>query len=271
MSDYLKERSCLFNEASDVFCPDSCERYGCRDSELHITISLVDLNALSRAFGSKPSSLFNDYCKIGYDPLREEEPWVGRLTIELRKPCPFLEEKKCGVYPGRPMACGLFPEAFVAMRKTGELLQKEIFQKLPCLTHPAPVSYRRREILHKLLQMSAQEIFLSDFDLFGVSPFLVDLKNVAGWALTGIELRGEREVVIPHVRFEALLKERLQGTDSLSTWLSRIRLLDRDEDVKEFWSMKGSTEQMSTLGEKDSSVLVHQFVGNRFEGVHFLR
>jgi hypothetical protein len=107
--------------------------------------------------------------------------------------------------------------------------------------------------------------------LFGVSLFLVDLKNVAGRVLEGIEVRAEKTAVIPHHRFEALLVERLQRAGSLSHWLSRIRLLDRDEDVNEFWRMKPWTDQMTTLGGKDSSVLVHQFVGNRLKGIRFLR
>jgi len=271
MDDYLKDRSHLFNEASEFFCPDACERHGCRDSELHITISLVDLIGLSQACGNKVSSLFRDHCKIGFDPLREEEPWVGRLTIELKKPCPFLDEKACRVYLGRPIACALFPEAFFILGRTDELLKKEIFQKFPCLIHPATVSSRRKEILHRLLQMSSQESFLSDVALFGVSPFLVDLKNVAGKVLEGIEVRAEKTVVIPHHRFEALLVERLQRAGPLSHWLSRIRLLDRDEDADEFWRMKTWTDPMTALGGKDSSVLVHQFVGNRLEGTRFLR
>lgn len=271
MDDYLKERSRLFNEASEFSCADACERYGCRDSELHIMISLVDLISLSQACGNQVSSLFKDHCKIGFDPLIEEDPWVGRLTIELKKPCSFLEEKKCRVYLGRPVACALFPEAFFAMGKADELLKKEIFQKFPCITHPATVPSRRRKILQRLLQMSAQEIFLSDFYLFGVSPFLVDLKNVAGRVLEGIEVGAEKRAVIPHHRFEALLAERLQRAEPLSRWLSRIRLLDRDGDVSEFWRMKAWTDQMTTLGGKDSSVLVHQFVGNRLEGIRFFR
>jgi len=172
MDDYLRERSRLFNEASEFSCPDGCQRYDCRDSEFHITVSLIDLVALSRACGNKVSSLLKDHCKIGFDPLEEDEPWVGRLTIELKKPCSFLEEKKCSVYPGRPVACALFPEAFFVLGKADEFLKKEIFQKFPCITHPATVPSRRKEILHRLLQMSAQEIFLSDFISSVSLPFL---------------------------------------------------------------------------------------------------
>jgi len=269
MDKYLRERSRLFNEASEFCCPDSCERHGCRDSELHITISLVDLIGLSQACGKKVPSLFGDHCKIGFDPLEENEPWVGRLTIELKKPCSFLDEKRCCVYLGRPVACALFPESFFVLGKGDELLKKEIFQKFPCITNPVTVPSRRKEILLRVLQMSAQEIFLSDFYLFGVSPFLVDLKNVAGKVLEGIEVQTEGRAVIPHHRFEAFLVERLQKTELLNHWLSRLRLLDRDEGVNEFWRMKAWTDQIVTMGGQDSFVPIYQFVGNRLQGTRF--
>jgi len=34
--------------------------------------------------------------------------------------------------------------------------------------------------------MFAKEIFLSSFTLFGISPFVIDLKNIAGEALERI-------------------------------------------------------------------------------------
>ena len=53
--------------------------------------------------------------------------------------------------------------------------------------------------------------------------------------------------------------------------LEKKIVLDRDEGVNEFWRMKAWTDRMTSLGGKDSSVLVHQFVGNRLEGIRFLR
>jgi Fe-S-cluster containining protein len=66
--------------------------------------------------GRRAFDLFKDHCKFGVDPLDEKDPWIGRLTVELRKPCAFLDGKRCGIYAGRPVACALFPEAFFIVK-----------------------------------------------------------------------------------------------------------------------------------------------------------
>ena len=52
---------------------------GCKESNLHISISVVDLVAISLISGRKVTELFDKNVKIGFDPLDEKEPWVGRL------------------------------------------------------------------------------------------------------------------------------------------------------------------------------------------------
>jgi hypothetical protein len=102
MKSYFRERSILFNASSAFSCPDSCERYGYKEPNLHVSISLVDLAAISLTSEQKISSLFREDCKVGFDPLEEGEPWVGSVSIEFKKPCSFLDGKQCSVYRGRP-------------------------------------------------------------------------------------------------------------------------------------------------------------------------
>jgi hypothetical protein len=82
MEQYLAERSILFNEWSTFSCPDSCERMGCKEPNLHIPISLVDVAAISLISGRKATELFRKDVKIGFDPIHENEPWIGRVTLE---------------------------------------------------------------------------------------------------------------------------------------------------------------------------------------------
>jgi Fe-S-cluster containining protein len=134
--EYLTERSMLFNAWSEFSCPDSCQRFGCKEPKLHISISLIDLIAVSIISGQKPSDLFKKDCKAGFDPIDEREPWVGRISIELKKPCPFLDEKACSVYPSRPTACALFPEYSFIEGNREELLKKDLFRNFPCIQNP---------------------------------------------------------------------------------------------------------------------------------------
>ena len=69
MQHYLAERSMLFNQWSTFVCPDSCERMGCKESNLHISISLVDIVALSLVSGQRATELFKRDVKIGFDPV----------------------------------------------------------------------------------------------------------------------------------------------------------------------------------------------------------
>jgi len=270
MDSYLKERSRAFNEGSTFSCPDSCERYGCKELDLHITISLVDLIAISMTSGRRASDLFKDHCKLGFDPLDEKEPWIGRLTVELRKPCSFLDGKKCGVYAGRPVACALFPEAFSTIEEGQTALQKDIFRKFPCIRNRVPVSPERAKVLQQLMQISGREIFLSDFYLFGISPLIIDLKNVAGEGLEGLDVSAGESVKLPHSRLERLLEKRLPGGETLDEWQIKICQLDTLAGIEAFWKMKPWVDQLVAMGSNLIG-LAHQFDGSRLRQLRFRR
>jgi Fe-S-cluster containining protein len=186
MEQYLAERSFLFNAWSEFSCPDSCGRIGCKHPDLHISISLIDLIAFSLVSGQKASDLFRQYLKIGFDPLYEKEPWIGRISMELKKPCHFLDGKKCSIYPGRPIACTLFPESCFIVERSEALLKKDLFQNFPCIQNPCFVSSQRRETLQQLFEISVKEAFLSDFYLFGLSPLFTPLESPGIYARDAI-------------------------------------------------------------------------------------
>jgi hypothetical protein len=58
MKHYFAERSMLFHQWSTFSCPDSCEQMGGKEPNLHISISLVDLVALTSVSGQKATELF---------------------------------------------------------------------------------------------------------------------------------------------------------------------------------------------------------------------
>jgi hypothetical protein len=94
MEHYFAERSRFFNAWSTFSYPDSCERMGCKEPYLHISINLVDLVAISLISGRKAAELFREYVKIGFDPIHESEPWSGRISLELKKTMPFSRWKE---------------------------------------------------------------------------------------------------------------------------------------------------------------------------------
>ncbi len=267
MEHYFDERCVAFNAESEWSCPDSCERYGCKEADLHIATSLVDLVAISRVSGHWVSEVFKNHCKIGFDPLGEAGAWVGRVTIELVKPCHFLERGKCGVYPGRPIACALFPEAYLIVEQHSRLLQKELFRKFPCLQNPCIVSPRRRQVLQRLWEMSYQETFLSDFYLFGMSPFLLDLKTIAGRGLEGIDLSNDGKARVPHERIEWMVSEKLVKSPLMEGWQAKIAELDRNEAKEGLMRMKKWTDEIAGSRGRSSSAVAYQFDGDQLQPV----
>ncbi len=268
MESYFEKRSALFNASSEFSCPDGCDRHGCKEPALHISISLVDLLAISVASGRKVFDLFKKECKIGFDPIEEGEPWLGKVSIELRKPCSFLVGRECSVYPGRPMACALFPEYSLMVGNREELLEREIFRNFPCIQNPCSIPRRRRETLQKVMEMSFQENFLSDFYLFGISPFVLDLKAIAGKGLNGIRISEEGKAELPHRCIEDLLSQILEQGGYLQEWEAKMEQFDRAEGLKQFMKMKEWTDQMAMTAHRSLPPVAYQFDGNRLFPIH---
>lgn len=264
MENYLKERSILFNAWTEFSCPDSCERMGCKEPGLHISISLFDLLAMSWASGIRVSEHFERDIKIGFDPIKDGEPWVGRISLELKMPCNFLDQKRCSIYPGRPIACALFPEYCYLTGRKEFYQRKEIFHNYPCLKNPCPIPPKREEILRRLFDISIKEFSLSDLYLFGISPFIIDIKNIAGDSLDGINITENGKAHIQHEIIEALLSKRLSEGGYRDQWKIKIECLDLLENWK---SLKG---MMDTIGQGIYSSLniAYQFDGNKLLPFH---
>jgi hypothetical protein len=271
MEHYLAERSMLFNQWSTFSCPDSCGRMGCKEPHLHVSVSLVDLVALSLISGQRAAELFRRGIKIGFDPIHENEPWIGRLCLELRKPCPFLDGKECCIYRGRPIACALFPEYCFLVDPPKRILQKDIFQNFPCIQKPCSISPRRRTALQQLWGIYGKEVFLSDFYLFGISPFVIDLKNMAGEGLDGIPVSENAKTTFPHHRFEEIISQRLGQGGYLDDWEARIGKLDRADGLEDLIKMKRWTDQIAVALGGLSLSIAHQFDKNRLHPIRLCK
>jgi Fe-S-cluster containining protein len=263
MEQYLEERSMLFNVWSTFSCPDSCERMGCKEPSLHVSISLVDLVAISLISGQKAAEVFKEQVKIGFDPIYENEPWIGRISLELKKPCHFLDEKKCSIYSRRPIACVLFPEYYSIVEHPELILQKEIFQNYPCIQKPCSIPLQRKAVLQQLWKMSLKEIFLSDFYLFGVSPFIIDLKSIAGEGMEGIPISENGKTRLPHYRMEKFISQRLREGGYVDDWEAKIEKLDSVDGLEGLKRMKPWADQMAMVSDRFCLNIIYQFDGNQ--------
>ncbi len=272
---YIENRARIYNRDSEFSCPDWCDRFGCKDEKLHISVSIVDVVAASLLTGEKASHLFPFHYKIGASPM-DENPWIQRFSLELKKPCPFLAGKNCGIYGGRPITCALFPEAFFLVPGQKWGLNKGRFGHYPCLREPPVISERRRSHLLELMEMARREAFLTEFYLFGFSPFAIDLRNTA---LDVMEVsqdisssigQGERPYMVHHEAFEEILVRRLgRGgylleIDSKVTELNSPRGMDVLHEIKELTDSVAASEKdfpyYYEFDERDRLILVKRLI-----------
>lgn len=156
---------------------------GCKEPSLHVSVSLVDLVALSLISGEKATELFRRDVKIGFDPDHENEPWIGQISLELKKPCPFLDGKKCSVYPGRPVACVLFPESYFIVERPERILQENIFQNFPCIQEPCRFPLGERQPFNSFLKFLPKR-FVSPISICSGSHLSSSISRISpekGW------------------------------------------------------------------------------------------
>jgi hypothetical protein len=121
------------------------------------------------------------------------------------------------------------------------------------------------------MEMSIQEAFLSDFYLFGISPFVLDLKTMAGAGLDGICISEDGKAELPHHRIEDLIFRKLEEGGYLKEWEAKVEQLDRTDGLKRLTEMKGWTDQMAMTTHRITPRIAYQFDGNRFLPIHLCK
>lgn len=267
LKDYIENRARIFNRDSEFSCPDQCNRFGCKDGRLHVSVSIIDLVAASLLTEKKVSHLFRGHYKIGTSPM-EENPWIRRFVLELKKPCSFLTGKDCGIYGARPITCALFPEAFFLFPGQKGDLDEGKFGHYPCLREPLVLSEKRCSSLIELMKMARREVLLTEFYLFGFSPFSIDLRNSVidltevSRDISGSNGDGERPYEIPHEAFEKILVRRLGKGGYLSRIDSKVEELNSTSGIEALFNIKEWTDLMST-DDKDFPYCYEFVEGNR--------
>jgi hypothetical protein len=111
--------------------------------------------------------------------------------------------------------------------------------------------------------MSAKELFLSDFYLFGISPFVIDLKSNVGERLEGIPISENGKITFPHHWIEELIFLRLKEGGYLDDWEARIEKLEQADGLENLRKMERWTDLMAVTTGGFSLSIVYLFDGNR--------
>jgi Fe-S-cluster containining protein len=177
LTEYLDIRARLGSLGSTFRCDPACTRPGCRNIELQIPVSLIDLLGVAGLRREPVSEMYRRHYVVGlfaderYDRLR-------RVTLRLKKPCPFLEDDLCGIYPVRPLACMLFPEYLVSRGTFEAQAGNELFKDYRCLRRALQLSPERLHTVAKLRRMYERELLVSGFYLFNHGVCYLDLSTI---------------------------------------------------------------------------------------------
>ena len=143
----------------------------------------------------------------------EREDWIRTVTLRLNKPCPFLENDQCSIYPVRPLPCILFPEYLVNEGRFEDNAGQDHFKDYLCFQQRIPLSPDRAHVMTQLKKMWKRESLISSFYLFNHGRCHIDFSNLiqelsrAAGSRRGAEASGGLQPlrIIPHRVIERLL------------------------------------------------------------------
>ncbi len=184
LDSYVGRRGRLASEASDFHCDPDCTRPGCKNPDLQVPVSLVDIVAAARHQGESVSALFRRHYVLGLF-YNDTDYCLRTVSLKLQKPCPFLADDLCSLYPVRPLPCILFPEYLVSRGTFAEQAKNEQFRDYLCMRRPLSLSPERARVLATLGRMLERESLVTSFYLFGQGFCHLDFTDLIPELLAG--------------------------------------------------------------------------------------
>jgi Fe-S-cluster containining protein len=244
LTAYFHLRAHLASWKSDFHCYPDCTRPGCKNENLPVPVSLVDLLGVAWHHHDLVVAKYQSHYTLGLIQTEHHE-WIRKVSLRLKKPCPFLENDLCGIYPVRPLACVLFPEYLVREGRFAAVAGQEQFQDFLCVHRPLPLSPQRAEVIGRLKNMWEREILLSNYYLFTYGHCYIDfndqtkeLLQAAGTFMDGESSeKSELRATIPNHLMERFFRERLAGCQTFDGLETKISRLDTPEGQVQFLNL----------------------------------
>lgn len=270
LTAYLHTRAQLASSGSDFSCDPACTRPGCKHQDLQVQVSLVDLLGAARNRGASVWAIFQGSYSLGLF-ADERDDWLRRVALKLKKPCPFLENDLCSIYPVRPLPCVLFPEDLVGEGTFAANAQKDHFRDYLCFKRPLVLSPERARIMAQLKKMWRRETSLTSFYLFQHSPCLIDLESLTPELLHAAGLKagesGERLEPgrsIPHPVLEQFFLEHVARRQPFAGVPEKVQHLDNPETQAQFLRLFQDDRLLKKLNRKENDrALVFQFADGK--------
>jgi Fe-S-cluster containining protein len=274
LTAYFRTRAHLASSESDFHCDPACTRPGCKNQNLQIPVSIVDLlGAAMYQDGSVSANYQRNYCLGLFADERND--WIRRVALRLKKPCPFLINDLCSIYPVRPLACVLFPEYLVYEGRFEVEARKEHFRDFLCMQRPILLSPRRAEVIGRLKKMWEREALISSFYLFNHSHCYIDFSNLTKELLeTDKTLRDaeskerpDPQGTIPNQVMEHFFQERIAECQPFAGVSAKISRLNNQEGQMQFLQfLQDDLLMQKLLRSGDDRALIFRFIKGKLKG-----
>jgi len=253
LADYLSARTLLGARDSDFRCDPACLRPGCRNPDLQVPVSLIDLLGVGWHLDSPVSDLFQRHYVLGlYSNDRDD--WIRTVAVRLKKPCPFLDQDRCSIYEVRPLPCMLFPEHLVSRGTLAVSAAQNQFRDYLCLHRPLRLSSARAKAVARLLDLWEREMLVSVFYLFDHGSCHLDCRDLE------TELKRAGQSIITPRDLEQFFGERLAGFPPFAAVADKIGRLDNLEAQARFLHLLQNERLVKKLGQAgEDRALVFRF------------
>jgi Fe-S-cluster containining protein len=270
LAAYLGTRAHLASSESDFHCDSACTRPGCKHQDLQVPVSLIDLVGAAMHREESVSASYHRHYSLGLF-ANERDDWIRMVFPRLKKPCPFLENDSCSIYPVRPLPCVLFPEYLVQAGTFAMTAGKDHFRDYLCLRRPILLSPDRARVIGKLRIMWEREKLISSFYLFNHGFCHVDFSKVIKELLseagdpagTDLEERPAPRRIIPNRVLERFFLERLANCQPFSLVSEKISHLNNLEGLAQFLQLWQDDRLIKKLkqGRNDRALVFHVVKG----------
>jgi Fe-S-cluster containining protein len=273
LAEYLRHRADLASYQSDFHCDPACTRPGCKNQDLQIPVSIIDLLGAAMYRDKPVSAIYPGNYSLGLLSNGRED-WIRTVTLRLQKPCPFLEHDRCSIYPVRPLPCILFPE-YLANEGTFEAnAGQEHFRDYLCFQHPIALSPERARVMTQLKKMWTRESLVSSFFLFHHGLCLIDFSNLI--PELSQEARSQREAeaagepeplrIIPNRVMEHFFLKHIAECRPFAGVREKIDHLDTREGQGKFLQLWQDDRLMKKLKHRgDDRAPVFRFVKGKLQ------
>jgi Fe-S-cluster containining protein len=273
LAEYLRNRADLASYKSDFDCDPACTRPGCKNQDLQIPVSIIDLLGVAVYRDKSVSAIYPGNYSLGL-LSNDREDWIRTVTLRLKKPCPFLENDRCSIYPVRPLPCILFPEYLVNEGTFEANAGKDHFKDYLCFQRPIPLSPERADVMTQLKKMWKRESLISSFYLFNHGFCHIDFSNLIQELSDEARSQGEAEsagepeplCIIPNQVMEHFFLKHIAKCQPFAGVSEKIDHLDNRAGQVEFRRFLQDDRLMKKLKQyEDDRALVFRFVKGKLQ------